>query len=119
MRLGWPIKLAHSVGREFGYTRRPGAPMPNVASGGTVFFVTRGEIVKHAAFWGSFTADVETQPQAACAEFGHSLSAPTYDSWIEDSLALIDELTPTTPIRVLQFSKLTVPRIPIPIGPLG
>lgn len=111
--------LAHSVGRDFGYTRGFGAPFQNVVGGGTVFFIRRGERVKHVAFWGHFVEDLETTPQQAWAQLGAALGAPTYDSWMEESLAFIDELTSVTPIRVLHFSNLTVPHEPIPMLSAG
>jgi predicted HNH restriction endonuclease len=111
--------LANSVGRTFGYTRRVGARMRNVAPGGAVFFMRRGQQVKEAAFWGHFLEDVETTPAAAWEQFGTSLGASSYDEWMDESLDFIDDLTPTSPIRVLRFERLTIPHTPIPLKQAG
>src|SRR4051812_36487444 len=78
--------LAHSVGGDFGYTRRAGAPMQNVAAGGHGFFLRRGEPIKLVGFWGNFIEDVLTTPAAAWQQFESSLGAPTFDAWFEESL---------------------------------
>jgi hypothetical protein len=104
--------LRHSAGRSFGYSRRVGAPMRNVVTGGFGFFLRRMDRVKTVFCWGNFSEDIVLTPTAAWKRFGTSLGAPRFRTWI-DTFDVLRGIGSNGSIRVLRFDNLVVPRIPV------